>query len=437
VDLTAHGLGGQQDLPISLGLAVAGAVAALIVSFTVLALAWRRPRYAATDGHPVPAALDRLLSYPAFPIALRLLGMVVFLYTVTVAVFGVEQIINPFFGIVYVWLWVGIVPMSLLFGPFYKAISPVRTINMLFARAAGGVPDEGLYRYPERLGYWPAALGIFAFVWLELVSRSSTELSSVRLWFAVYVGVMVVGGALFGSGFYARADPFEVYSTLVGKASVWAVREGRLIVTSPLANLSSIEPRPGLIGVVGVLFGSTGYDSFGDSPTYVSFVQGSQINGNLINNVTLVAFCLGAMAIIALGCVLTGVGPEQRRRDLPNAFAHSIVPIVVGYVVAHYLNYFLEVGSRTIQQASDPFSDGSDYLGTTNWSDITYLAYHPTLLANIKVGAVVFGHITAAIVAHERALHLLPVRHQLTGQLPLLLAMVGFTSGGLLLLFSS
>ena len=86
---------------------------------------------------------------------------------------------------------------------------------------------------------------------------------------------------------------------------------------------------------------------------------------------------------------------------------------------------------------SRAFSDGSDYLGTGDWRDIVWLSYHPTLLANIKVGAVVVGHVMAAVIAHDRALRLLPPRHQLTGQLPLLLAMVGFTSGGLFLLFSS
>ena len=51
----AHGIGGQQDLPISLGLAISGAVAALVVSFTVLAVAWREPRFdAATSGRPAP-----------------------------------------------------------------------------------------------------------------------------------------------------------------------------------------------------------------------------------------------------------------------------------------------------------------------------------------------------------------------------------------------
>ena len=49
--ILAHGIGGAKDLPIPLELAIAGAVAALVLSFTVLAIAWRKPRYdAATSG---------------------------------------------------------------------------------------------------------------------------------------------------------------------------------------------------------------------------------------------------------------------------------------------------------------------------------------------------------------------------------------------------
>ena len=41
------------------------------------------------------------------------------------------------------------------------------------------------------------------------------------------------------------------------------------------------------------------------------------------------------------------------------------------------------------------------------------------------------------LAAHDRAIKLLPRRHQLTGQLPLLVAMGGFTVGGLYLLFAA
>ncbi len=63
MDISAHGLGGAKNLPISPELAIAGASAALTVSFIVLALAWRTPRFdAATQGRPAPAWLSGMVS---------------------------------------------------------------------------------------------------------------------------------------------------------------------------------------------------------------------------------------------------------------------------------------------------------------------------------------------------------------------------------------
>lgn len=434
----AHGVGGQKDLPISLSLAIIGAVAALVVSFTVLAVAWRTPRYDPdTSGRPAPAWLDSVVSSRAFAVVLRLLGFLLFTYTAMVAVFGQNFLINPLFGLFYVWLWVGLVPMSFLFGSFWKAISPVRTINGVFARLSGSDPERGVYECPAWLGYWPAVLGLYAFVWIELVYPFATEQAPVRLWLAVYVAAMLIGGALFGNTWYERADPFEVYSTVIGKLSIWARRDGRLIVRSPLANLASVEARPGLVAVVGVLFGSTVFDSFRESPPWVRFIQSSEVSVTLLNNLALLTFCVGATLIFVLGCVLTGVGRNTPRRTLPDLFAHSVVPIIFGYIIAHYLTYFIEVGQRTLIQMSDPFSDGSNYLGTGDWKIRYWLIYEQGLVANIKVAAVVVGHVVGVMAAHDRAIMLLPKRHQLTGQLPLLVAMIAFTAGGLYLLFSA
>ncbi len=141
--------------------------------------------------------------------------------------------------------------------------------------------------------------------------------------------------------------------------------------------------------------------------------------------------------VFAAGTMLTGVGPDQPRRLLPAQFAHSIVPIVIGYFVAHYLTYFLEVGENTLILMSDPLSNGSNWFGTADWQVSYFFSYHPTALATIKVVAVVIGHIVGVVAAHDRAIRLLPKKHQLTGQLSLLVAMVLFTAGGLYLLFSS
>ena len=437
--LQAHGIGGAQDLPISPSLAIAGAVAALAVSFVVLARAWRRPRYAdRSRQRPAPAWLASAVDSTAWRVVVRLIGLAFFVYTVIAAVLGKDLLINPVFGIFYVWVWVGNVPLSLLFGRAWRALSPWRTLNAGLARLSGSDPERGLYDLPERLGYWPAAVGLFAFVWMELVYPNGTSLGPVRLWCAVYVGLMLVGGALFGDRFYARADPFEVYSSLVAKMSVWGRdAEGLLVVRSPLANLDTTTVRPGLLAVAATLFGSTAFDSFRDSQAWLQFTVDTGMSVTLLNNLALLVFCVGVGLVFWVGCVATGVGPEQRRRDLPNQFAHSIIPIVVGYVVAHYLTYFVEVGQQTLIYASDPLSNGANLFGTADWTVSYALSYHPSVLATTKVLAVVVGHVVGVIAAHERAITLLPKKHQLTGQLPLLFAMVAFTVGGLYLLFSA
>lgn len=438
--IEAHGIGGQADLPISLELAVSGAVAALVVSFTVLVVAWRTPRY---DGRPVTGRvvwrrLDTVVSSVGFRVGARAVGLLLAAYTVAVAVAGQDNLTNPFFGIVYVWWWVGLVFASALLGPVWKAISPVRTLNAGIARLAGSDPDAGLIPYPERLGYWPAALGLYAFVWLELAYEYPTELGSVRFWCAVYVGAMLVGGAVFGNRFYERADPFEVYSSLIAKLSPWARdEEDRLVLRSPLANLSTIPPLPGLVAVVAVLFGSTAFDSFRESTFWVKLYQDASIDKVYLDNVALLSFVLLAGLLFSGGSALTPPGAEVSRRDLPRHYAHSIVPIILGYIVAHYLTLFIDVGTQTLARASDPFGKGWDILGTAAVEPSYWFSYHPEVLATIKVLAVVVGHVVAAVAAHDRALALLPKKDQVTGQLPLLAVMVTFTAGGLMLLFSA
>lgn len=433
----AHGIGGAEDLPISPELAIAGAVAALTISFTVLALAWRSPRYdAARSGRPVPLSFQRVVDSRAFTVVARAFGMAWFLYAAVAAVLGPDLLTNPVLGMVYVILWVGIVPASLLCGPFWRAISPVRTLHAGLTRLTGGEAGRGVLTYPERLGYWPAALGLFAFVWLELVHPNQTEVGTVRLWFAVYVAVMLVGGALYGNRWFERGDPFEVYSTLVGKLSPWGRRDDRLVVRSPTANLDTVPAAPGLLAVGAVLFGSTAFDSFQASSPWIVFTQESGTSTVLLDNLALLGFCLLAGAIFASAAAATGVGPGQRRRALPDQFAHSLVPIIVGYMVAHYLVYFTQVGQQTLIQMSDPLSTGADLLGTADWSVSYWLSDHPTGVAIVKVLGVVVGHVVAVVAAHERAVRLLPRRHQITGQLPMLFAMVAFTAGGLFLLFA-
>ena len=70
--LPLHGIASRHDLPLPFEFVVVGAALALTVSFAVLLLAWRRPRFAERGGRAVPG-LTRLVDHPATRLAARLL----------------------------------------------------------------------------------------------------------------------------------------------------------------------------------------------------------------------------------------------------------------------------------------------------------------------------------------------------------------------------
>ncbi len=436
--LPLHGIGGAKDLPIPFELAVAGATAALIVSFCVLALAWRSPRYEGPrPGRPVPR-VQRLVEDERFQWTLRLLALAFAGYLTWALIWGPDLVTNPVLGTFYVLVWVGIVPASLLFGPVVKAVSPVRTLNLLLAKVTGGDAATGLWTYPARLGYWPAAAGLFAFTWQELVNPQSAYLGSVRVWLAGYLAIMLIGAAVFGDVWLERADPFEVYSSLLAKLSAWGRDGSQLVVRSPLANLATVTPRPGLVAVVSVLFGTTAFDSYKDTLPWLRFVNDLGLNEVFVNTVALLAFALVVGGTFTAAAMSTGVDTSRpdavRRSALPNLLAHSVIPIVVGYMTAHYLSYLFEEGQNTIIRLSDPMVRGDNLLGTANFDVNYWLSFHPSTLATIQVLAVVTGHICGVIAAHDRAISLLPKRHHVSGQIGMLLIMVAYTATGLYLL---
>lgn len=436
----AHGIGGAKDLPVPGSLAIMGGVAALLVSFAVLTLAWREPRYggAARQGRALPGWFAATIDSTGWRVLWRGVGLLVFGYVGWALVAGPDLVTNPVFGTFFVLVWVGLVPASLLFGPVVRAVSPVRTMGMLLARVSGS--RDGVFRYPERLGLWPAAVGLFAFVWQELVNPQSAYLDPVRVWLVAYVAIMLLGAVAFGERWFTRADPFEVYSTLVAHLSVWGRCGRTLVVRSPLAGLDAVRPRPGLVAVVAVLFGSTAFDSVKDSVRWTGLVDGLG-PPLVVDTLALALFCAVVGVSFAFAARSPGLprhaATAVRRAALPRSLAHSVVPIIVGYITAHYLSYFVEQGQTTVRQLSDPMVTGADLLGTAGWGVNYWLSFHPTVLATVKVLAVVAGHVVGVVAAHDRALQLLPPRHRVTGQLGLLVAMVGYTAGGLYLLFGS
>jgi hypothetical protein len=435
--LLAHGVGGRQDLPIPFELAVLGAALALVVSFLILGFAWKESRYRGDEsGRPLPDALTRAADSPWARWTLRILGLAVAAYVLLAAVAGPDLATNPTAGVVYVLLWVGLVPASLLLGPVWRLVNPLRTLHLMLCKAMRLDPVRGVRRLPSWLGLWPAAGWLFAFTWLELVAPDRATTPVIRAWFAVFVGVSLVGAVAFGSRWFQRADPFETYSMLVGRLS-WLGRrsDGPLVVRRPLENLDGLPARPGLTAAVAVLLGSTMYDSASASPWWARWTQESGIGPTAAGTVGLLATVALVYATFSFAVWCSGITAGLPTRS--DVFAHSVVPIAVGYVIAHYLTLLVLEGQHTLVLLADPRGTGANWFGLGDLTENRWLANQPTLVASLQVAAIVIGHVLGIVSAHDRSVRLFPPRRAMTAQLPLLAVMVAYTVTGLLLLFAA
>jgi hypothetical protein len=128
------------------------------------------------------------------------------------------------------------------------------------------------------------------------------------------------------------------------------------------------------------------------------------------------------------------VGGGIPAKALRRSFIHTLVPIAMAYVAAHYLTFLLFEGQATLYLASDPLGKGWDLFGTANRAiDYTYLSQNATWY--LQVAFVVVGHVAALILAHDRALVLYSdAKQAVRSQYWMLAVMVGFTSLALWLL---
>jgi hypothetical protein len=430
----AHGVGVRADLPIPVELAVLGGGTAVLVSFVALLFFWRSSRLrGGAAGTPLPSALSALLDSPVLRWVLRLVVLGIAGVVLVVALTGPTdppQNIAPW--AVYVTFWVGLVVASLLLGPVWRVVNPLRTLHAALRPLTGPAPAEGR---TVALGYWPAALSLLAFTWLELCYPERAVPATVGVFLVLYAVVQLVCALWFGEEWFARGDGFEVYSTLLGRLAVLGRRDdGRLVVRNPLDGIDGLRPERGLAAVVVVLVGGTAFDGVTRTQWWQNGpgLRGDAVTAPQTIWLGLTVLAVGALYLGAtkLASLLSGV------HDAPALFAHSVVPIAAGYAIAHYFSLLMLEGQLTWILASDPFVQGWDLFGTIG-NAIDYTAVSPATIANVQVGAIVLGHVIGVVLAHDRAVRLSTGRRDTAAQLPLLVVMIAFTTGGLGLLLGS
>jgi hypothetical protein len=475
----AHGFGQRYDLPVPLWLWVAGAAAAVVLSFVVIGLFVHANPSA--QGYPrmniLRWGVGRRLADRRLRLATQVVSVGILLLVVATGLFGDQ---NPTRNLAPIWVWViwwvGFAYISALAVNLWDVVNPWAAMfgwaETLFRRVGGGELSLGR-PYPRWLGMWPAIVLFTAFAWAELVYLERAVPAQLALMVTVFSLITWTGMLLFGRGVWLRhGDPFAAAFGLLARFSPTEIRvtdrgtcracragcrqerEGCLECgecfdhAAPRAREWNLRPygagllrsddvSASMVVFVLLLLSTVAFDGFTATAAWASVetalfnalapLGGSRLT--VVGTLGLLGFAVAFVVVYALfaAAMARAGGKALSTAVVARAFVLSLVPIAVAYHLAHYFTYLLINGQLAIRLASDPFGFGWNLFGTARYRpDIGIVGARFAWYT--AVTAIVLGHIIAVCVAHVVALRQHPDRRAaIRSQIPMLVLMVGYT----------
>ena len=491
----AHAFGQRYDLPIPLSYFLAGAAAAVALSFVALGLFVRGGneafRYPRLNLLAVPA-LGRAISSRALLLPIRAAAVALLMLTLATALFGSE---NPLanFAPTFVWIiwWVGMGFVAALLGNLWMLINPWKALFELgewLARRVrgggnegdGGKRHEGLLPYPDGWDALPALAGFAAFAWLENVYPGSIVPLHLGVIILAYTLVTLGGMALFGKHTWLRYG--DCFSVLFGIFARFSPTEARVVGGAcgdcPLcardsgftsdggcvdcyacfeaaggdaAGRREFNLRPWAAGLVpagrvslpmaafvGMALAAVTFDGLQETPSWagaqrvgVELLGAGGISAVDTLGVALVPAAFFGAYVAFCAGIRALSGERAPLMEVAQAYVFSLVPIALAYNMAHFFGLLMVQGQLILPLASDPFGFGWDLFGTAGYR------IDPAVVSTraawfLSVGLIVVGHIVSVYIAHTISLRR-AASHSLAlrGQYPMIALMVIYTAASL------
>ena len=408
--VAAHGLFGRVESPLPLVVYLAGAAMAVALSFAFVVLRDVRAEL------PQPGPRKQVPRWLA--LVLRGVGLVAWLWIVAQTIVGGSSMADV--GTLFLWVygWVGIAIVSALIGPLWAWLDPFTTLYDIGAALVGrfGLPRWTAAPYPRQLKEWPAVVGFAYFVWLELVAVGG----NLGLVLLAYTFVTLVAMAHFGrDAWRERGETFSVWFATLGRIAPFALDgnpAARVVRRRPyLAGLLAGTWNVPLVTLVAIATGSILFDGLSQTQAWFNVV-------GLVSTPAATLYLFAFLGVIVALSLMVGrlVGMA--------AMGAGLLPIALGYLLAHYLTYLLVDGQRIVVALSDPFQLGWDLFGTAFF--VPGGAWLPaSLVWSFQLIAVVGGHVVGAWAGHVAAARSAGrVRDYRMRQVPLALVMVALTA---------
>jgi hypothetical protein len=448
--LWAHGFEERHDLPAPLSHFMAGAAAAVALSF-VLALVFARrapaghgkDRSSEADPIRVPAPLHR---------GLRAGSVLLFLITVFAAFAGTaEPMMNLAPTLVWIVWWVGLSLVVACIGNIWPLLDPwAAMFDAADAAARRLGRREGIslgWQWPTTLGVWPAVPLLLAWSWLEIVYPIGAVPHRLGVAAVAWSVLTLAGMICFGRERWQRGgDVFAIYFGLLGRMAPADWRNGgrTIVARAPGSGLVIAHQGRGLpaggVAFVLAMLSTVLFDGLHSSAAWPAFQgvlarlvpYGTVIGENLEGTAGLMLVWLAFLAAYGLTCWITAkITRGESATSIARDFAPTLVPIAVGYNVAHNFSSLVEQGQNTLYLVSDPFGWGWNLFGTAQLHTRSGMV-DAHLTWYVAISMIVLGHCIGVWLAHRVALREHPQRRDAVRcAVPLVVLMLAYTATSL------
>lgn len=355
-----------------------------------------------------------------------------------------DPLANPLPLFVWVIWWIGFVAVQGLFGDLWHWVNPWTGVVFLIRKVLNIQP---FLRLPSWLGHSLAILVFLGFIAFLLADPAPSD--PVRL--AGFVGgywlFTLLAVLAFGRRWLYRAEGLTVVLRNYATIGLFARRGNRMAIGLP--GWQALARRPPAIGIAILsllLLGSGSFDGLNETFWWLGLIGINPLefpgrSAVIVQNLT--GLMLANLWLMSAYALAIWLGLALIRSTLPLAeafrlFAPSILPIALGYHIAHFLPSFLVDSQYALATASDPMGNGADILGLGTFYVTTGFFNSQDSVRVIwltQAAAVVIGHILAVMLSHAIALrHFGSRRRAVLIQAPLALFMVLYTLFGLWLL---
>lgn len=386
----AHGVGRVYESPLPVWLYLVGAAATVLVSFVIRSVADRKPVTAEPRTVLSPEAARRLLGI------FKIGGLAVFGLLVLFTFLDPD----PGFTVTPLLFWVllimGTLLVSAVIGGMWSRTNPWRTIESLY-RDETERPSEG-----RDLPWWMGPMLVYGLFWFELVSGRGFDPVAILLVVAGYT-IYALTFQSRGAESWELADPLSILFGFASRSAPLGFdKRGAVVYRGPLAGLDEDRSMPlALFISVFILLASTTLDNLRETVEWARFLEALRLEHAdpiPVESIALVAltlpFLLSFMAALAIS--RRWLTTRLSLWGTARAFAWSLIPIGIAYVLAHNIPLLIIGIPELIDRIIDTL--GVDVLASYEPS--------PRLVWFIEIVVVVGGHVLGVLSAHRIGLRL-------------------------------